>query len=380
MLHEHAFHVKNMALHIFAQKSTLTVAHILWNNVVSYQLVGEAMRNKVILITGAAGEIGQALVNDLAKSNPKTILTLDLQDLPEELAEKCNHIQGSITDADLMESLLNNYEIDVIFHLAALLSTRAEYSPGTAHRVNVEGSLMLMEIAAEQSQKRDEPVQFLYPSSIAAYGMPDLETKAAHPSVREGEWSEPITMYGANKLYGEMLGTYFSRHYMQLADERPTMLDFRALRYPGLVSAHTLPSGGTSDYGPEMLHAAASGKAYACFVRPDTSIPFMAMPDGVKAMLDLAKAPREALSRTVYNVTSFSVSAEDIHKRVLVAFPDADISFAPDEKRQAIVDSWPMDTDDSAARKDWGWQPDYDEARSFDEYLLPNIKERYANS
>lgn len=336
------------------------------------------MRDKVILITGAAGEIGQALVRELAQANPKVILTLDLEALPEELKEHSKHIQGSITDEELLESLLSNYDIDVIFHLAALLSTRAEYSPGTAHRVNVDGTLMLLEIAVEQSQNRDEAVRFLYPSSVAVYGFPDLETKAAHPRVAEGEWTSPITMYGANKLYGEMLGTYFSRHYMQLSEDRPMMLDFRALRYPGLVSAFTLPSGGTSDYGPEMLHAAAKGETYECFVRPDTVLPFMAMPDAVRAMLELTNAPREALSRTVYNVTSFSLSAEGFQQHVIGAFPQAEISYLPDEKRQAIVDSWPLDTDDSAARRDWGWQPDYDEARSFEDYLIPNIKERYA--
>jgi nucleoside-diphosphate-sugar epimerase len=162
-----------------------------------------------------------------------------------------------------------------------------------------------------------------------------------------------------------------------LAETTPVMLDFRALRFPGLISAHTLPSGGTSDYGPEMLHAAAKGEPYACFVRPDTAIPFMAMPDAVKALLNLARAPIQSLGRTVYNVTSFSLSAEEFRQQVLQAFPSAEISFAPHEKRQKIVDSWPMDMDDGAARKDWGWAPDYGLKRCFEEYLVPNIRERY---
>jgi nucleoside-diphosphate-sugar epimerase len=207
--------------------------------------------------------------------------------------------------------------------------------------------------------------------------MPDLETKAKFPRVREWEWNYPTTMYGCNKLYGELLGTYYSRHYKQLAETTPVMLDFRALRFPGLISAHTLPSGGTSDYGPEMLHAAAKGEPYACFVRPDTAIPFMAMPDAVKALLNLARAPIQSLGRTVYNVTSFSLSAEEFRQQVLRAFPNAEISFAPHEKRQKIVDSWPMDMDDGAARKDWGWAPDYGLKRCFEEYLVPNIRERY---
>ncbi len=336
------------------------------------------MRDKVVLITGAAGEIGQALVRALAKMEAKQILTLDLEPVPSHISQFSEHFQGSVIDRDLIQNLHNNYEIDVIFHLAALLSTRAEHSPGYAHRVNVDGTLMLLEIAAEQSQKREEAVQFLYPSSVAVYGLPDVETKAAHPRISENEWTTPISMYGANKLYGELLGIYYSHHYKQLSERNLTKLDFRALRYPGLVSAFTLPSGGTSDYGPEMLHAAAKGEHYSCFVRPDTTIPFMAMPDGVKAILDLARAPRDALSRSVYNVSSFSLSAEEFRINVLKAFPMAEIDFVQDEKRQAIVDSWPQDVDDSAARLDWNWQQEYDLERCFTEYLVPNIQKRYA--
>ncbi len=334
------------------------------------------MRPKVVLITGAAGEIGQALVSELAASG-QTIVTLDLQPLSPEFQKLSTHVLGSITDQVLIDRLGQDYEIEVIFHLAALLSTSAERSPTKAHEVNVDGSQRLLELAAQQSEQRGKAVQFIFPSSKAIYGMPDLKTKAAHPRVREDEWVAPTTMYGCNKVAIEMLGTYYSRHYKQLAETPPVMLDFRALRFPGLISAHTLPSGGTSDYGPEMLHAAAKGEPYACFVRPDTTIAFMAMPDAVKALLSLTKAPIAKLSRTVYNVTSFSLSAEDFRQQVLRAFPGAEITYAPDAQRQGIVDSWPMDIDDSAARKDWGLAPDYGLKRCFEEYLVPNIRERY---
>ena len=203
-----------------------------------------------------------------------------------------------------------------------------------------------------------------------------METKSRYEKVREWEWNYPSTMYGCNKLYCEMLGTYFAQHYRQLAADQPVMLDFRALRYPGLISAFTMPSGGTSDYGPEMLHAAAQGESYACFVREDVRIPFMAMPDAVTAILKLSQAPAEALNHRVYNVTSFSLSAADFRENVLASFPDADIKFKPDLKRQSIVDSWPADLDDSSARRDWGWRPDFDQQRSFEEYLIPNIRQR----
>ncbi|HXT33521.1 MAG TPA: NAD-dependent epimerase/dehydratase family protein, partial [Vicinamibacterales bacterium] len=189
----------------------------------------------------------------------------------------------------------------------------------------------------------------------------------------------PTTMYGCNKLYCEMLGDYYARHYKQLAAETASgRVDFRCVRFPGLISALTVPSGGTSDYAPEMIHAAAKGEAHACFVRPDTRIPFMAMPDGIEALLRLAAAPRDRLQRTAYNVGAFNPSAEQIRDVVLSAFPGAAITFAVDRKRQAIVDSWPEDVDDSAARRDWDFQPRYDFARAFSEYLIPTIRKRYA--
>jgi threonine 3-dehydrogenase len=188
-------------------------------------------------------------------------------------------------------------------------------------------------------------------------------------------------MYGCNKLYCEHLGRYYSRHYRQLAADKGggATVDFRALRFPGLISAATVPTGGTSDYGPEMLHHAAQGIPYNCFVRPDTRLPFMAMPDAVKALLLLEAAPQADLTKLIYNVTSFSPSAQKIHNIVKQAFPGAQIDFTPHLSRQAIVDSWPGDIDDSAAQRDWGWQPEYDQARAFEEYLIPAIRQRYAS-
>ncbi|HBY06359.1 MAG TPA: epimerase [Chloroflexi bacterium] len=334
------------------------------------------MRTKAILITGAAGEIGHALIESLSKQDIP-LLTLDLAPLPEDIRGLSTHIQGDILDEALLGRLISEYEFETIFHLAALLSTRGEFTPNQAHRVNVEGTRSLLGVAAEQSEWRGKPVKFIFPSSIAVYGLPDLETKNQYARVREWEWNTPRTMYGANKLYCEMLGIYFSEYYRQLAAEQPVMLDFRAIRFPGLISAFTVPSGGTSDYGPEMLHAAAKGEPYGCFVRPDVRIPFMAMPDAVNSLLGLNAAPAAAISQRVYNVTSFSLSAEEFKQQVIKYFPDAEISYDPDLKRQVIVDSWAADMDDSAARRDWGWQPVYDVDRAFGEYLVPNIKKRY---
>ena len=335
------------------------------------------MRKKAILITGASGEIGQALITNLARTSNLPILTLDLHPVPRELLEYCSYISGDILDTKLLARLVTEYDFEIIFHLAALLSTRSEFSPELAHQVNVDGTLALLHMAAEQSQRRGKPVTFIFPSSIAAYGMPDLAIKERDREVKEWQWNNPTTMYGCNKLYCEHLGIYYSKHYQQLSASRPVMLDFRSLRFPGLISAFTVPSGGTTDYGPEMLHAAAQGKPYACFVREDSVLPFMAMPDAVTALLELAAAPPESVNHPVYNVTSFSLSAADFCDQVARAFPNAEITFEPDLLRQGIVDSWPAALNDDAARNDWGWAPAYGLQRAFDEYLVPNIHERY---
>ena len=140
----------------------------------------------------------------------------------------------------------------------------------------------------------------------------------------------------------------------------------------------TVPSGGTSDYAPEMIHSAAKGEHYACFVRPDTRIPFMAMPDGIDALMTFASAPRERLTRTTYNVAAFNPSAEEIREVVLQAFASARIDWDVDQKRQGILDSWPADVDDSTARRDWRFAPRYDFEHALKEYLVPTIRQRYA--
>jgi nucleoside-diphosphate-sugar epimerase len=337
------------------------------------------MRKPVIFITGANGEIGHGLISRLGAGGTRSIVTLDLAPLDSTLRPLVQReFIGSILDAGLLERILSEFEVDLIFHLAALLSTRSEFTPVRAHEVNVQGTLTLLEFAQREAESHGRPVKFLYPSSIAAYGLPDLETKRRAGRVREDEFNTPTTMYGANKLYCEQLGHYYARYYKQLAAETQSgKVDFRCVRFPGLISAMTLPAGGTSDYAPEMIHAAARGEPYACFVRPDTRIPFMTMPDGVEAMLKLADAPKEALTRTAYNVAAFSPSAEEIRRIVLEAFPEARITWLEDTKRQGIVDSWPADVDDTAARRDWGFAPEYDLERAFSEYLIPTIRRHY---
>ena len=248
----------------------------------------------------------------------------------------------------------------------------------TAHKVNVEGTLAMLEFAQRQGESHGRRVKFLFPSSIAAYGIPTVEDKLRAARVREDQYNTPQTMYGCNKLYGEHLGAYYAGHYKRLAVDSPgPRVDFRGIRFPGLISAATVPSGGTSDYAAEMIHAAAKGDRYDCFVRPDTRIPFMAMPDAIDAIIKLAAAPREKLLRSTYNIGAFAATAEEMARLVLEAFPEAKLDTAVDRRRQAIVDSWPADVDDSPARHDWGHAPKYDLQGAFRDYLIPVIRARY---
>ena len=333
------------------------------------------MSDDLTLITGAAGEIGHGLLKSLGAADPDRLLALDRSDLEPDLRRCCREfIQGDVLDEALLAGLGNRYRIGTIYHLAAVLSTRAEENPRAAHRVNVEGTFNLLEFAGDQARKRAGPVTFVFPSSVAVYGFPSLAAKLAAGPVNEQAVCSPTTIYGASKLYCEHLGAYFSQSRRPKRGE--VAIAFRALRLPGLISAETLPTGGTSDYGPEMLHHAAEGRPYRCFVRPDTRMPFLTMPDAVRALTELAEAP--SLQRQVYNVTGFSPSAQELQQIVIEFFPNAEIDYEPDSRRQAIVDSWPAEVDDRAAKEDWGWAPQHGLRAAFEEYLIPAVSRRYA--
>ena len=341
-------------------------------------LLIEMARKPVVLVTGANGEMGHGLIHRLADLGTFDILALDVRPLEADLVRRCvTTVVGDVLDRHLLDRAMGEFEISVVFHLAALLSTRAEFVPETAHEVNVQGTLNLLHLASEEARASGRPVKFLFPSSIAVYGLAGAVAKRAAGKVSEDVALMPITMYGCGKLYCEHLGRYFARHYRQLTPQSQVGgVDFRAIRFPGLISAFTTPSGGTSDYAPEMLHAASRRQPYACFVREDTRIPFMVMPDAITALLDLLEAPAAALRSTVYNVSAFSPTAGELADLVRRAFPDAAVTFKVDWRRQAIVDSWPEDVDDTRARRDWGFVPSYDLGRAFDDYLLPNVTSR----
>ena len=338
-------------------------------------------RNSATLITGANGEFGHGLLLTLHEAGHRDLVALDVREIDPNLRPLCRDvIVGDIVDGTLLSRLLATYEIHTIYHLAALLSTRAEFTPEAAHHVNVEGTLNLLHLAAGQAASHGGPVKFLFPSSIAVYGLPDVATKTQVGAIDEDQFLTPTTMYGCNKLACEHLGRYYSRFYRQLAKDRPEKqgrVDFRSIRFPGVISAFTVPSGGTSDFAPEMIHAAAQGQEYHCFVREDARIPFITMPDAIRALIQLGEVDAARLTRCVYNIGGFNPSAGEMAKLVRDSFPGASIDFHPDLPRQNIVDSWPEDVRDAVARQDWDYAPRHDLATAFRDYLIPNIREKY---
>jgi threonine 3-dehydrogenase len=333
----------------------------------------------ITLITGCSGEVGSSLVHHLSEQRSEHLIGTDVREPRTDVRQHLSDLHlGNIADPSWLQEMDARYEFDRIFHLAGILSSSGERNPQLAHQVNVTGTLNVLELARQQSERRGAPVQVILTSTIAVYGISSLEIKQQAGAVCEHEHLHPITMYGANKLYCESLGNYYANFFGLLEENSSrTKIDFRCVRYPGLLNAHTLPTGGTSDYAPEMVHALAQDKPYSCFVRPDTRIPFMMMPDALRALVMLSDAPKERLSRSVYNIAAFSPSAEEISALLARRFTKGLISYDPHARRQLIVDSWPEFIDDTAARNDWGWSANESFEQALDDYLVPAVYERY---
>ena len=315
-----------------------------------------------VLITGISGEVGHGLIKKLYALGYKPY-ALDLKTPEKEISDKLEKFyEGDITDRNLIDRIFNENDFQIVIHLASILSTGGEKNPELASQVNVVGTLNLLEATTHHSLSTNHSVRFVFPSSIAAHG-------------------DPITIYGVSKLACENLGRYFSKNYKLLdtSIDRNNLIDFRCVRFPGLLSPDTLPSGGTSDYGPEMLHAAAQNKSYECFVKEDSTIPFMAMADAAEILYKLATVEKEKLTREVYEVGGFSVSAGQIFEMTKKYFPEFQMTYKINEERQKIVDSWPKEVSSSESEKDWEYELQYDFEKTFSEYLIPKIKERYKN-
>ena len=338
------------------------------------------MSKTSILITGANGEMGHGLIQSLQKNKKYIIVAMDLNRLDNSISRFCSEkIIGDILDKDLIKTINKKFNFSTIYHLAALLSTKAEIYPQLAHDINVNGTINLLNMALKQSSSQGKIIKFFFPSSIAVYGLKNLKEKYFAGSVEENKYQNPSTIYGCNKLYCEHLGNYYSNYYKRLnLNDKKYNIDFRSIRFPGIISSKTIPTSGTSDYIPEMLHSVAQGKKYDCFVRKDTQIPFMTMPDAVKAIIQLMKSSHENLKQNVYNIRSFSPTVEEFEINLLKFFPKAIINYVVNEKKQKMIDGWPMDTNDNAAKYDWKWEPSHSLYLALKEYLVPELKLMYS--
>lgn len=319
---------------------------------------------KTVLITGVSGEVGYGLVKNLSEKKNYRIIALDIKKPDEKIYNLLDKFyESDILDKTQIDKIFSTEKVTAVFHLASILSTGGEKNPELATDINIVGTLNLIKASTLSGIKNKYSVKFIFPSSIAAYG-------------------DPITIYGISKKACEKIGIYYSKHYKLLDTEinRDHLIDFRCVRFPGLLSPDTLPSGGTSDYGPEMVHTVAQNKKYECFVRPDTTIPFMAMDDATDILIKLLNAPKNKLTKNVYDLSGFSVSAKQIEKVVKLHFPTAEVEYKINEQRQVIVDSWPKKVNSIDATNDWGYKIKYNFEDTFSKYLIPKIIERYQKS
>ena len=337
------------------------------------------MREKITLITGANGEIGQELIKTLSKNTTLKLVALDLHPPVDNIKNLLyENITGNILDKNLLEQISSTYEINEVYHLAALLSTRAEFAPHIAHEVNVTGTLNMLTLAVEQAKSQGNAIKFFFPSSIAIYGFNNIDIKKQAGAISEEEHCNPITMYGCNKLYCEKLGIYYSTHYHQLSDDyKDNLIDFRSIRFSGLISNTTEPQGGTSDYIPQMLHSAARGKLYDCFVDEKTRMPFMTMADAIDSIIQLMNADKNDIHSKIYHLSTFNPTPKEFAQLLKKYFPDFKMKYDINNKRQQMVNSWPLDLNCDKAKKEWSWEPIHNLDSAFDDYLIPGIKKHY---
>jgi nucleoside-diphosphate-sugar epimerase len=297
---------------------------------------------KRIMLTGAAGQIGTELTLALRrKYGPDNVLATDIVEPGAEVKDSGPFEPLDVTRRDYLDRLLRDLRIDSVFHMAAILSATGERNPQLAWRVNMEGTYNVLEAAREAGLTR-----VFIPSSIAVFGPETPVEDTPQETILR-----PRTIYGLTKVAGELLGDYYVRRYN---------LDVRGCRYPGIISYETQPGGGTTDYAVAIFFEAVKTGAYTCFVRRDTRLPMMYMPDCLKATIDLMEADFGRLQHHAdFNIASMSFSAGELAAEIRKHIPDFVCEFKPDA-RQAIADSWPRTIDDSSARAEWGWKPFHD--------------------
>ncbi len=294
-----------------------------------------------ILVTGALGQIGSELTPKLRERYSRNnVVASDIKKPTEEMLRSGPFELIDVTNQEGLMSAVDEYDIDSIFHLAAILSATGEQKPDLAWRVNMDGLYNVLEVAREL-----EVNKVFFPSSIAAFGPETPREMTPQETVMR-----PKTIYGITKVAGELLCDYYFHRFS---------LDVRGVRYPGIISSGAPPSGGTTDYAVEMFYAALKGERYVCFVREETVLPMMYMPDCLKAAIDLMEADLSMLEHHAeYNLAGMSFSAAELASEIQRHIPEFKVEYKPDF-RQKIADSWPMSIDDSTARREWGWMPSH---------------------
>jgi len=309
-----------------------------------------------ILVVGTAGQIGSEFILKLREIyGNSNVIGSDLKNAPSEAVMESGPFEIlNVLHRDDLYNVCKKYDVNIIVNMAAILSATGEQNPMLAWDVNMNGLLHVLEVAREMKMK-----QVMVPSSIAVFGPGTPLDRAPQETVLK-----PTTMYGLTKVAGELLGDYYVNRYG---------LDVRGLRYPGIISHETLPGGGTTDYAVAIYYEAIKHKKYKCFVKEDTRLPMMYMPDCIKATIDLMQADFSSLKHhSDFNVGAMSFSVTELAAAIKKRIPEFEISYEPDF-RQKIADSWPNDVDDRAAREEWGWEPDYDLEAMTDD-MLKNIQ------
>ncbi len=316
---------------------------------------------KRILITGAAGQIGSELTLALRKKyGGDNVLATDIKnEIGANLRETGPFQFLDVLERETIIKTIQEFQADTIYHLSAILSASGENKPQLAWNVNLNGTFNILEAAREANL-----IRVFIPSSIAAFGPETPRHNTPNDTILK-----PRTMYGLTKVAGELLGDYYVRRFN---------LDVRGCRYPGIISHDTLPGGGTTDYAVAIFYEAVKSKSYTCFLRPDTRLPMMYMPDCLKATMELMEADFSRLEHHAdFNIAAMSFSAGELAAEIKKHIPEFTVSYEPDY-RQAIAESWPEMIDDSAARKEWGWKPEYDLAGMTAD-MLSVLQKRFAD-